>query len=321
MTGQKRTLFLLLALASAGVLISGFIAAMGPVLRTGANDFAAFYAGATLAGSGRIYDVEPQYALQKQQFGAYMPAVTFIRLPFYAALLKPLAWLDYVSAWRVFLLLNLACAGWFFWKWLWQDAPALLLGASFLPVYAALVNGQDTWLVAALFALAMLLERRSQDFAAGVTLSLCAIKPHLFVLVPFVLAMQRRWKFFAGAAAGVTLWICAGFFTEGPGWVAKYLQTLGDPRIHPRLEVMPTIRNLVVTSGGPAWVYWLLFVLSAAAVAVIAYRSARLATGMAAALAAGLAMSYHTYLPDMVLLLPAFALLRLERLSGWPLRL
>ena len=82
---------------------------------------------------------------------------------------------------------------------------------------------------------------------------------------------------------------------------------------------MPTLRNLVATAGGPPWVYWALCALTAAAVAVIALRSARLETGMAAALAGGLAVSYHSYLPDLVLLLPAFALLRARQIRGLPL--
>jgi len=134
-----------------------------------------------------------------------------------------------------------------------------------------------------------------------------------------VLIVQKRWRFFVGAATGGVALLAACFLAEGAGWVAQYLRTLGDPRIHPRLEVMPTLRNLVATAGGPPWVYWALCALTAAAVAVIALRSARLETGMAAALAGGLAVSYHSYLPDLVLLLPAFALLRARQIRGLPL--
>jgi hypothetical protein len=319
-SAKKRVLPLVAALAIVAVYAANFYAAMGPTLLQGANDFAALYTGARQAGSGRLYDTEPQYEEQKKQFGSYMPAVTFTRLPFYASLLKPLSRLDYPVAWRVFLTLNILCALWFFAKWLWPDHPRVfLLGASFLPAYAALANGQDVWLVAALFGLAMLLQQRGRDFAAGAVLSLCAIKPHLFVFVPLVVAMQKRWRLFAGAATGVALLLGISFLAEGSGWVAQYLHTLGDPRIHPRLEVMPTLRNLVATAGGPPWVYWALCVATAAAVACIAFRSARLATGMAAALAGGLAVSYHSYLPDLVLLLPAFALLRARQIRGLPL--
>jgi len=318
-SAEKRALVLLAAIGMAVLFLTGLAGAMGPNFLEGRNDFAALYMGSRLAGTGHLYDARLEHAAQSRQFGFYMPAVTLTRLPFYAILLKPLTWLDYIPAWRVFFILNILCALWFFRTQLWGDTLAFLLGASFLPLYAALANGQDTWLVAALFSLAMLLERRGLEFSAGAVLSLCAIKPHLFVFVPRVLALQKRWRFFAGATAGVALWLAISFLAEGAGWVARYLDTLGDPRIHPRLEVMPTLRNLVATAGGPPWVYWALCVATAAAVACIAFRSARLATGMAAALAGGLAVSYHSYLPDLVLLLPAFALLRAGQLRGLPL--
>lgn len=312
---KKRGLVLVAALAIAGIHVGGFVSVLGRALE-GRNDFAAIYTGAQQAGTGRLYEVEPQYEEQKRQFGSYMPAVTFTRLPFYAVWLKPLAWLDYPAAWRIFLSLNISCAIWFFGKWLWGDSLAFLLGASFLPVYAALANGQDVWFVAALFTLAMLLERRGRDFSAGAVLAFCAIKPHLFVLVPLVVAAQKRWRFFAGAATGGVLLLAISFMAEGSGWVGSYLHTLGEPRIHPALEAMPTLRNLVTVAGGPPWLYWVLCGLTAALVSFIAFRSPRLETGMAAALAGGLAVSYHSYLPDMVLLLPAFALLRSRQLRG-----
>lgn len=65
--------------------------------------------------------------------------------------------------------------------------------------------------------------------------------------------------------------------------------------------------------------YWALCAAAAAATAISAVRSARIETAMAAALAGGLVVNYHAYMPDMVLLLPAFALLRSQQLRGWPL--
>jgi hypothetical protein len=61
MTSQKkRVLPLLAALAIAAIFAANFSASMGPTLLQGANDFAAFYTGARLAGSGRVYDTGPQ---------------------------------------------------------------------------------------------------------------------------------------------------------------------------------------------------------------------------------------------------------------------
>ncbi|MGC8884064.1 MAG: glycosyltransferase family 87 protein [Bryobacteraceae bacterium] len=300
----------------AAVHILGLTGAMGANFVEGRNDFAAIYLGARLAATGDLYDAAKQYVGQKAQFGYYMPAVTFIRLPFYSLLLKPLAWLDYRTAWRVFLLLNVLCAAWFFRRFLWGDPAAFLLGASFLPAYAALANGQDVWLVAALWSAAMVLESRGRDFAAGAVISLCAIKPHLFVFVPLVLVLQRRWRLVAGAAAGGLLLLALCFLAEGPGWVRQWMATVSDPRVHPRLEVMPTLRNLADMAGWPGWTYWILSGLAGLIVAFLSLRPSKIEPGLAAALAGGLAVSVHAYLPDAVLLLPAFAMLRRQGLRG-----
>lgn len=317
-TAETKILLVLAALGMASLFLTGLAVVMGPDFLEGRNDFAALFMGSRQAGSSHLYEMEPQYEAQKAQFGRYMPSVVFTRLPFYALLLKSITWLGYLPAWRVFLALNLLCAFWFFRKQLWGDNLAFLLGASYLPVYAALANGQDIWLVAALFTLAMQLELRRRSFSAGAVLSLCAIKPHLFILVPLVLIVQKRWRFFAGGAAGVAMLLSIGFLVEGVGWVARYRQTLGDPRIHPGIHIMPTLRNFVATTGGPEWLYWALCAGTAATVALVALRSARLETAMAAALAGGLAVNYHAYMSDTVLLLPAFALLRSRQLRGRP---
>ncbi|GIU76262.1 MAG: hypothetical protein KatS3mg004_3349 [Bryobacteraceae bacterium] len=303
----------------AAVHMLGLAGAMGANFAEGRNDFAAFYLGARLATTDGLYDAEKQYESQKAQFGYYMPAVTFIRLPFYALLLKPLASLEYRTAWRVFLLLNVLCAVWFFRRFLWGDHAAFLLGASFLPAYAALANGQDVWLVAALWSAAMVLESRGRDFAAGAVISLCAIKPHLFVFVPLVVLLQRRWRLLAGAATGGLALLLLCFLAEGPGWVEQWVATVSDARVHPRLEVMPTLRNLADMAGWPGWTYWMLSGLAGLIVAFLSLRSSKIEPGLAAALAGGLAVSVHAYLPDAVLLLPAFAMLRRQGLRGPPL--
>lgn len=318
-SAAKKIVILSLGLLFAAVHITGLAGAMGPNFLEGKNDFAAFYMGAKLSGSGHLYDADRHYAGQKSQLGYYMPAVTFIRLPFYAALLKPLSWFDYGTAWWLFLLANAACAIWFYSKFLWGDTLAFLLGAASLPAYAALANGQDVWFVAALFGLFILLLRRGSDFLAGLALSLCAIKPHLFVFVPAVLLLHRRWRVLAGGAAGAVGLFALSTLAEGGQWISQFLATISDTRVHPRPEIMPTLRGLASLTGAPPWALWLLMALTAAATVFLARRSRPIEVGMAAALAGGLAVNYHAYLADTVMLLVAFALLRRRGLEGAPL--
>lgn len=310
-----------LAVLLAGVLFSMFAAAFGEPFREGMNDFAALYQGGRLAGTGQLYDADAQRAWQRQHWGGHMPAVVFTRLPFYALLLRPLAELDYQTAWRIFLLVNIGCALWFYWSFLRHDPPALLLGTAFLPAYAALVNGQDVWIAAALFALAVRLAGKGEDFTAGLVLSLCAIKPHLFVFVPLVLVIHGRWRWLAGVAAGGTVLLGLSFLSEGPGWLGRYITELSDPRVHERLEAMPTLRNLVCAMGAKPWLLWPLTAVVVAVVIRIGFRKVRLEVALAGALAGALLVNYHAYIADLVLLLPAFVLLKSGGLEGVPLRI
>jgi hypothetical protein len=316
---EKKIAVLSLGLFFAAVHITGLAGAMGPNFLDGRNDFAAFYLGAKLSGSGHLYDAHLYHAGQQREFGYSMPAVTYIRLPFYAALLKPISWLDYGAAWRLFLLANTACAVWFYWKFLRDDTLAFLLGAAFLPTYAALANGQDVWFPAALFGLSVLLLRLGCDFLAGLALSLCTIKPHLFVFVPLVLLLHGKWRTLAGGAAGAVGLFALSTIAEGGQWIGQWLDTIRNPVVHPRPEIMPTLRGLAFLAGAPPWALWMLAALTTAAVILVARRSRHIETGLAAALAGSLAVSYHAYLADTVLLLVAFALLRRHSLTGAPL--
>lgn len=320
MGGARKNLLVLLAgLLLAGIHITGLGGSMAVNLREGKNDFAQLYMGARLAGTGRLYDPAPQFEWQRSRWGSYMPAVTFVRLPFYAVLLKPLHWLEYRTAWALFLLANFLCALWFFSKFLWPDFPAFLLGAAFLPVYAALANGQDVWFVAALFGLAVLLARQGCELAAGAILSVCSIKPHLFVFVPVVLLIHRKWRILAGGVAGAAAQVAISAVFEGWDWVGRFLTAIGDPRVHPRAEVMPTLRGMTEMTGAPPWLFWLLAGMVAGGVVLAAIRCRSTEVALAAALAGGLLANYHAYLPDAVLLLVAFVLLRRQGLAGMPL--
>ena len=70
------------------------------------------------------------------------------------------------------------------------------------PLFVGMMNGQDAVLLLPLIAWALRCSERGEDFQAGLALSLCAIKPHLLVLVPLALAVQRRWGVLRGGLAG-----------------------------------------------------------------------------------------------------------------------
>lgn len=280
----------------------------------GQTDFVQLYAGAQLAGSARLYDAEANYEWHQRLFGVRLPAVLHSRPPFYSLLLRPLAWLPYGAAWWVFVALNAAAAFWVFRCVLGPAPPAGVLGLLYPPTYLALLWGQDVWLAAALCAAAALLMERGRSFAAGLVFSLCAIKAHLFVLVPLALLAHRKWRVLGGGAAGGAVLVALSFLGAGTGWLPAYLKVLSNPVIHRDTAGMPNLNGLCALFGGPAWVLPALSAVAVILTAAVCLRSRRLLSALAAALAGSFLVSYHAYPQDAVTLLLAFALLQPHRL-------
>jgi hypothetical protein len=281
----------------------------------GQTDFVQLYVGAHLAGSGRLYDAEANYEWHRRLFGVRLPAVLHSRPPFYALLLKPLSWLPYGAAWRLFVALNAAAAIWVFCNTPGPGPPAGELGLLYPATYLALLWGQDVWLAAALCAAALLLMNRGRDFSAGLVFSLCAIKAHLFVLVPLALLLHRKWRVLGGGAASGAVLAALGFLRAGTGWLPAYLKVLSNPTIHRDTAGMPNLNGLCTLIGSSAWV---LPALSAAVVALTAWvclRSRSVMSAIAAVLAGSFLVSYHAYPHDAVTLLLSFALLEPRTLS------
>src|SRR5260370_1248805 len=88
---------------------------------------------------------------------------------------------------------------------------------------------------------------RKLDFWAGMALCLCAIKPHLFILMPLVVIPQRRWRILAGAAVGGTILLALSFLVGGPNWFGKYRMSLQGQT--PDLDHMPNIHSFSVLLG------------------------------------------------------------------------
>ena len=115
-----------------------------------------------------------------------MESVVYTRPPFYAVLLKPLTFLPYLAAYGIFCVLCVSSVIWFVVRFS-KECEALPLYASFsIPLAAFLPQGQDTPLLLIFTGVSILLARQGRDFLAGVVLSLCAIKFHLFLFVPLL---------------------------------------------------------------------------------------------------------------------------------------
>jgi hypothetical protein len=271
------------------------------------NDFVTFYAGAKLAGTPLLYSRSANVDLIKKLAGEDM-GMMYIRPPFYAAILKPLAWLPFLAAYALFTCLSLASYLWFAARFT-KECPALpFLSAISIPFLADLTAGQDAAFMLAILGAAILLARARKDFGTGLMLSLCAFKPHLFVFVPVLLIMRRRWRMIGGGAAGGVVLAVLGTIVNGPAaWIA-WVKVLRDPWINPDAGGMPNLHGLVAALGvNPSWEA----ILIGAVCLLFLWMTLHFDNFellFAASLVCGLLVSFHSTIVDDLVLFPVLIL-------------
>ena len=278
------------------------------------NDFICTYAGAVLAGSPGLYDVAAVTRTERPladrpQFMMYQ------RFPYYAALVSPLRFLGYRAAYWVWQAISLA-AVLLFMAFLpgHQRWVKLLACCWSMPLMNCFVMGQDVTLPLAALAVSMALFFRGRHFAAGCVIALCSIKFHLFLTLPLFILTRRLWRFGAGASVGGAVLLAVSFGVQGWRWPIEYVRMLRLPTSTPSYSLMPNLNGLL--SGYPhnsaVTIASAVLVL---AVATLIMQRTRVTIGLAAALVSGLLLSYHAFMADAIILLPAALLLLRDKSS------
>ena len=324
---RQRTSWLDAAVITVAALVSlGFMAVLlAPhterTLR-GANDFAPLYSGPHLLETGDLYNHERLLDVSRRLTGMSSPEQGYIRLPFHAALLWPLSRLPYERAYLVWELASLAAVATFLFLWrLPSRSSALLFSCLSIPVFSALLNGQDSTFLLLFVAAAAALLQRSRPFAAGLIWSLCAIKVHLFLLTPIFIIARREWRFAQGLLSGGAALAALSFAAAGRNWPVAFFESAANPAFSPGLSHTPTLHGTLSFVPGGA-VLETFAVLCVVACVWMVCRRADLYLALAAVLAGGILTSVHSYLPDLSLLLPAalaataLARTRLSRLTS-----
>jgi hypothetical protein len=240
------------------IAFSAFWSLLGSILIPGAryHDFLNLYAGASLARDGVFGSMHsPEVQLQRErEYAPQLPEVVpFVRPPFYALLLAPMAWLPFGAAFWAWLAVQSAVLVatwiWAFRRW---GADALIFGSMSLPTALGIAHGQDCVLIAAIVLGVYALACRDRHFLSGMVLGLGLIKFHLFLLWPLALLIQKRWRMMAGACAAVAVELLGSLALAGPGGMARYfgLLRMNDLRhLNPSPELMINVRGLALNLG------------------------------------------------------------------------
>ena len=271
----------------------------------GLSDFAAFYAGAWSLATGDLYDTEQLHRIELEHTGKYSPGHGYVRPPFHAVLIWPLSRLPYHSAHLLWNLVLAASLVGFIALWrppdFWQT---LLFTCMCFPAFAAFINGQDVPVILLWLAVSMKLQARQKPFAAGVVFSLCAIKFQLFVLTPVLLVAQGSWRFTRGLLTGGAVLAAVSFLAAGWSWPQRMYETATTAEFSPNPGLMPNLHGVLSYHPFSSWLELAVSLSVVVAVWVVARRMS-FPYALACSLAGGLLISYHAYLPDYALLLPA----------------
>lgn len=273
--------------ATTGLLLMAFVLAQSPA---SLDDFRPFYRAAGLLGTPELFG-QTQYHAQ---------GLMFLRTPFYAALLHPLALLPYGPAHAIWTVLMAACLVAAFCLWP-GDRPRTAVAACWsVPILMALAMSQDIGLMLLIAAVALRLWQSDRPAAAGWVASLLALKATLLLPVAIVFFARSR-RGFAALLAGGFLQLAACFAIQGPGWISQYLAVVRSPLLDQVPARMPCFAAFI--AGGP------LIVLAAAVYGWIWWiaRRATIATAITAALPLGIIAAPHGYAYDMAAAIPLLA--------------
>jgi Glycosyltransferase family 87 len=313
----------------------------------GLPDFSIFYTAGEILGEGRgseLYDDRLQEEVQRsfspiglEKRGAILP---YNHPPFEALVFVPLARLPYVFAYLFWLAINLGLtltllvllrrnftnlgrAPLYLW---------LLAGFGFLPIFIALIQGQDSIFVLFCYGMGYLAFRRLTEARAGGWLGLGLCKFHLVLPFVFPLLLLRRQRFLAGFFLVGAVLALLGL--AAVGWRASLNYPLYVWAEEKNVSYVwnsstgnaANLRGIVESlcpSSEPRLRICLILLFSAFLVAGVTYAWRRaLVTGVnrewvfALSLVATVLLSYHIYVHDLSILFLAALIVLEALLSG-----
>jgi Protein of unknown function (DUF2029). len=225
---------------------------------SGARDFVVYWAtGQQLVRHANPYDLAAMMQIERAAGLSSASAVGFMRNPPWAL---PLTWpLGLVGLrlggflWSLALILSLLASVHLLWQLYGRpNNKRHWLGAAFAPAVICLLIGQTSLLVLLGYVLFLRLHR-SRPFWAGASLWLCALKPHLFLVIGIVMliwiAVSRSYRIVAGALSALAVSSLVAWLIDPAGWT-QYAAMMRSSGINN--EMIPCISIVLRRSISPS---------------------------------------------------------------------
>ena len=203
-----------------------------PIALSGHADFRQLYAAGFMLRSGyrhNLYDYRVQKSIEDSIVSPESNALPFNHLAYESLLFAPLSYMPYRPAYLTFLALNVsllivalrilrsvfALHGYVYW-----------FGICFFPVPIALMQGQDSIILLALFSVAFVKLSQGKEISAGVLIGLGLFKFQLVLPIAFLLFCWKRWRLFIGLMVSTTAAIAVSVLLVGWYQIELYAHSL-----------------------------------------------------------------------------------------------
>ena len=302
-----------------------------PKALRGHADFRQLYVAGYMVRTGhrtQLYDYAAQTYFQNTLVSNDERALPFIRPAYQALMFVPFSLLPYRTAYLGFLLLNVLLLALAFLilqprlrglSRVWPGLPpALFLG--FYPVALALMQGQDSILLLALLAAALVSLERNRDLTAGALAGVGLFKFQIVVPIVLLFLLWRRWRFVKGFLFSAILVGLLSFITSGWAETVVFVHSLlsvgaglpavpGEINFPLRINIMANLRGLIYGLASlrapQRWLQVTTLLLSSLVVISVRARGRQQRGGGALVLAitAGVLVSYYLFIHDLSILL------------------
>ncbi|QNI31378.1 DUF2029 domain-containing protein [Alloacidobacterium dinghuense] len=215
------------------------------------SDFTGFLVGAKLLGTARLYDVATNLAFQNALIGKTNDGVIYMRMPFWAFVMKPFLALSYGHAlllWRTMMGVVLLACG--FLSGRFRSFFLLVLAWS-IPAAGCIETGNDAPLILLFMLISLVCWRKNRKILAGASLGLCIVKFHFLIFLPLLVLRKKHRQELIGFSLSVAALMAANFAVQ-PDWVKLYWAALHlEKNINANSALMPNFYSAFFWTGYP----------------------------------------------------------------------